>query len=496
MSDHPLPLPLFTAAQVREMDRVAIEERGIAGGELMRRAGEAAFRALRRRWRDARRLVIVCGVGNNAGDGFVIARAALKSQLFRVIVVNVGDPDRLTGDALAAARAYREAGGRELPFSRDAVAGADVIVDAIFGTGLSRAPEGVWRDAIEAINADPAPVLAVDIPSGLDADTGAVAGVAVRASLTVSFIGLKRGMFTGRGPDCCGAVEFDSLEVPAAVIESQPASVRRVDAAEVRRGLARRDRDAHKGRFGHVLAIGGNHGFAGAVRMAAEAAARTGAGLVSVATRAEHVATVLSGRPELMCRGVAGAADLTPLTERADVIAIGCGLGRDAWAQELWQAALALKIPLVVDADALNLLAGSPLRRDDWILTPHPGEAAQLLGIGVAEVQADRFAAVGALRERFGGTVLLKGAGSLVASRHPPIGLCDRGNPGMASGGMGDVLSGIIAGLLAQGFNAHAAAASGAWLHAMAADAAARADGERGLLASDLFPPLRHLVNP
>lgn len=478
------------------MDRIAIAERGIPGATLMDKAGRMAFQALRRRWPDARRLAVVCGVGNNAGDGYVLAHAAIATQHFKVTVIQVGDADRLQGDAMAAAQAYRAAGGRETPFGRGAVAGCDVIVDAVFGTGLARPLEGDWRAAVEAINADPAPVLALDIPSGLAADTGAIQGVAVRADLTVSFIGLKQGMFTNNGPDCCGVIEFDSLDVPASVIGTQVAGVQRIDSRQVNAGLRRRDRDAHKGHFGHVLVIGGDHGFAGAARMAAEAAARSGAGLVSVATRDAHVAAMLAGRPELMCRGVETEQMLTPLTERADVLVLGCGLGQQAWGRAMYQAALGSKRPMVVDADALNLLAEQPLRRDDWILTPHPGEAARLLGITVAQVQSDRFAAVSALRERFGGVVLLKGAGSLVASRHPPLGLCDRGNPGMASGGMGDVLSGIIGGLFAQGLNAHAAASSGAWLHAMAADRAARDDGERGLLATDLFVPLRRLLNP
>ena len=478
------------------MDRIAIEERGVAGSALMERAGLAAFQALRRRWPDARRLAVVCGVGNNAGDGYVLARAAMASQHFKVTVFQVGDAGALQGGARAAAESYRSAGGRELAFSRDALAGYDVIVDALFGTGLSRPLDGVWREVVETINADPAAVLAVDIPSGLSADTGAIQGAAVRAEVTVSFIGLKQGLFTGQGPDCCGAIEFDSLDVPASVIATQTPAVQRIDSRQVNAGLRRRDRDAHKGRFGHVLVIGGDHGYAGAARMAAEAAARSGAGLVSVATRHDHVAAMLVGRPELMCRGVEHVESLSTLAARADVLVVGCGLGQEDWGRTMWSAALESGRPMVVDADALNLLAEQPIRRDDWILTPHPGEAARLLGIRVGDVQADRFAAVAALRERFGGVVLLKGAGSLVASRHPPLGLCDRGNPGMASGGMGDVLSGIIAGLFAQGLNAHAATASGTWLHAVAADRAARDGGERGLLATDLFVPLRRLVNP
>jgi NAD(P)H-hydrate epimerase len=312
----------------------------------------------------------------------------------------------------------------------------------------------------------------------------------------MTFIGLKRGMFTGEGAARCGEVRFDALEVPARVYASQILAARRLDAADLAERLGRREATAHKGHFGHVLVIGGDLGMGGAARLAAEAAARVGAGLTSVATRPEHLAAVLGARPELMVRGIETPPDVEPLLERASVIAIGPGLGRGAWGEGLWSRALGSGLPMVIDADALGWLAQSGERRDNWVLTPHPGEAGRLLECSAAAVQEDRFAAAERLAARFGGTVVLKGAGTLVqGSGTRPPGICAAGNPGMASGGMGDVLTGVIAGLLAQGHAPEYAAELGVCLHAAAADRAA-AGGERGMLAADLMPELRWLANP
>jgi len=481
---------LYSPAQVRAMDAYAIGTLGIDGYKLMERAGAAAYRLLRERWPQAGAIAVVCGLGNNAGDGYVVARLALRDGL-AARVLQLGEMARLRGDARRAADDYLAAGGRLEPFDAQALSEADVLVDAIFGTGLDRPIEGAWAQAVNAVNAAGRPVLALDIPSGLDGATGRVLGCAVRAELTVTFLAHKAGLFTGAGPALVGELHLDDLGLPAAV----PAREQPMARLLAPPALPRRARDAHKGWFGHVLVIGGNHGMGGAARMAAEAAARVGAGLVSVATRAEHVTAMLAARPELMCRGVDGPADLEPLLARATVLAIGPGLGRDDWARALFERALAFPGPLVVDADGLQLLAEAPRRRRDWVLTPHPGEAARLLGIASAQVQDDRYGAVRALLDRYDGVAVLKGAGTLVADRDGVPGVCTYGNPGMASGGMGDVLTGVIAGLLAQGLAPAEAAAAGVVLHAQAADDAASAGGERGLLATDLFPHLRRRVN-
>ncbi|MGD8310621.1 MAG: NAD(P)H-hydrate dehydratase, partial [Chromatiales bacterium] len=409
----------------------------------------------------------------------------------------LGDAARLRDDAAANRDAYVEAGGELAAFGDAGLPRrTDVLVDALFGTGLEREVTGEWAEAVEAANRHPAPILAIDIPSGLHADTGRILGTAVRSHTTVSFIGLKQGMFTCEGSECCGRIHFDGLEIPARVYGSQVISARRLDWSKQSQLVPPRRRNAHKGHFGHVLVVGGARGLSGAARMAGEAAARAGAGLVSLATRPEHAALLSVARPELMCHGVEAASDLGPLLERATVVAVGPGLGRSRWAGCLLGRVLESSLPMVVDADALNLLADEPAVRPDWILTPHPGEAARLLGSSAARIQADRFSAARELQARFGGVTVLKGAGTLVETggTRPP-GVCTEGNPGMASGGMGDLLTGIIAGLLAQGLELEDAAEAGVCLHGAAADRAALA-GERGLLATDLLPEIRRLVNP
>jgi NAD(P)H-hydrate epimerase len=487
---------VYAAGDVRLLDRIAIDELGIPGYELMGRAGRAAFELARGRYPDARRWLVLCGAGNNAGDGYVVAKLALEAGL-APMVATLADPRRLAGDAATAFRDFECAGGTVLPFTGVIDGAVGLVVDALLGTGLARPLEGEWLRAVEAVNASGRPVIALDVPSGLDADTGRPRGAAVRADVTVTFIGRKLGLYLAGGPDYAGDVCLADLGLPLERMARVAPRLRIVDASDHARALPRRARTAHKGAFGHVLVIGGNHGMGGAGRLAGEAALRAGAGLVSVATRAENAQAAVSARPELMCHAVDGPAGLEPLLERATVIAIGPGLGRDAWAQGLLARVLAAPRPLVLDADALNLLAARPQRRDDWVLTPHPGEAARLLGRSSGAVQADRSGAVAELCARYGGIALLKGRGTLVARAGELPYLVDAGNPGMATGGMGDVLTGLLAGLLAQSAPADRllAAACAADLHARAADAAAR-DGERGLVASDLFAPLRRWLNP
>lgn len=488
-----LPEALYTAQQVREMDRRAIEGLGIPGFTLMSRAGTAVFRALRARWREARRITVLCGGGNNGGDGYVAAALAHRAGL-KVSLIRLGDPTRLRGDALTAADRAREAGVDITDYGGETRFDADVLVDALLGTGLDRAVEGIWAQAIAAVNGSGCPVLAVDIPSGLQADSGAAPGAVVNADMTVTFIGLKRGLFTGEAPEQVGRVLFHDLEVPPETYGDFPVSARLEQGRERFRYLAPRSRTGHKGHYGHVLVVGGNMGFQGATVLAGMAAARCGGGLVSLATRSGSMA--VRRPPELMGHGVGSADELADLLERASVVCVGPGLGRDDWAGSMLETVLASRHPLVVDADALNLLAGAPLRRDNWILTPHPGEAARLLRCSTGEVQTDRFRALKRLQETLGGVVVLKGAGTLAGDDGGDVWLCPGGNPGMAGGGMGDVLTGIIGALLAQGIPPSVSARLGVWLHARAGDLAARQGGERGLLATDLLPYLRRLVNP
>lgn len=490
-----LPYNLYRADQVRELDRIAIDELGIPGGTLMERAGAAVFTALYDRWPETTRLVVVCGLGNNGGDGYVVARCAREAGV-DATVLQLGDGNSIKGDAREARDKLIAAGVAPQPFDAGALSEADVIVDAVFGTGLDREVTGIWREAIEAINHTGLPVVSVDIPSGLHADSGRILGAAVQAQLTVTFIGAKQGMFTAYGPECCGKLQFDDLEVIGGALSQVRPAAFRLTYAGLSRLLQPRPRSAHKGDYGHVLVVGGEHGMSGAVRLAGEAALRVGAGLVSIATRGDHAAIVSAARPELMCHGVEDAAALHKLLARTSAVAIGPGLGQSQWSREMLRIILESRLPAVVDADALNLLSHNPVDRGNWVLTPHPGEAGRLLGSSSSRVQDDRFSAVTEIYARYGGVCVLKGSGTLLYGGDGPVEICFGGNPGMASGGMGDALTGIIAGLAVQGLSLIDAARLGVCLHAAAGDWAAQEEGERGLLASDLIHYLRPLMNP
>lgn len=490
---------IYSAAQVRALDAWEIEKRQVPSFTLMTRAAEGAFRILRARWPQARRIAVVCGGGNNGGDGYVLARltraAGLDARVFATV-----PPDRLTGDARRAQSEWLAAGGSTEAFAGAALAGFDLIVDALLGTGLTGPPRADSLAVIGAINAARCPVLALDVPSGLDADRGKVEAVAVRADLTVTFVGLKSGLFLGAGPEHSGVVMLEDLGVIPPELPQFAPVLRRIDEAELAVRLPRRARDSHKGSHGRVLVIGGGAGMPGALRLAGESALRVGAGLVTVAGLPGNLVPVIAARPELIYLPVAAASDLDEAIHAADVIAVGPGLGRDEWARRIWQKVSGVHDrPVVVDADALNLLATSPAKLPaDWILTPHPGEAARLLGSDAAAVQADRLGATRELHSRYGAIVVLKGAGTLVAgdaAGATELAICDRGNPGMASPGMGDVLTGVIAGLRGQLPDSVVAARLGVLVHALAGDSAAQG-GQRGLVASDVIAELRGWVNP
>ena len=512
---------LYTAETVRELDRRAIEDHGIPGIALMKQAGEAAFADLLVRWPVLSGITVLCGGGNNGGDGYIIAALAQQRGL-PVKVLQLATADKLKGDAHRAWQFACQAGVSMAPFegviehsgiiqddsvseaidesiSESVNKGDDIIVDALLGTGIKGEVRENYAQAIAAINLSANPVIAVDIPSGLCSDTGAVRGPAVEADLTATFIGMKTGLLTGRGPALCGDLHYHDLNVPEQIFDDMPVAAQRLNLPTLMNQLPRRDRDAHKGKFGHVLVIGGDEGFGGAAAMAAEAALRVGAGLVGVATRSTHVSALLARRPELMVKPVDSGQQLEPLLAAPTVLVVGPGLGRSPWSEQVLQQAIKSGIPMVVDADALNILSegrvGTGADSSDWVLTPHPGEAARLLNVSNAEIQQDRLAACKAIQQRFKGTVLLKGAGTLICDGDESLTLCPYGNPGMATGGMGDVLAGLIGGLLAQGLSAAQATQLGACLHGVAADRVAEESGERGMMATDLLVPLQRLVN-
>ncbi len=457
---------VYPTGAVRELERRAAADHGLPSAELMRRAGNAAFEYLYERWPAARRIAVICGPGNNGGDGKVLAERAEGAGLEVTVIEVKAESGRFA----------------PLPYGE-----FEVVVDALFGIGLSREPGGAIVEAIEAINASGSPVLSLDVPSGLNADSGETPGIAVTADATVTFLAYKRGLFTGLGPRQTGTPVLATLEVPNEAQRGFEPVASVLPHSLARRLLGRRKHDAHKGDHGHALVVGGNRGMAGAAHLAGFAALRSGAGLVSLAVAPGMGDRAAGGRSELMVHELADAESLDPLLERADVVIVGPGLGSDPWARRMAEHVFASGKPLVVDADALMM---KPPRSTGHVLTPHPGEAARLLGITSNEVQRDRFVAHEQLVAKTGATVVLKGASTLVGGpgRLPQV--CIAGNPGMAGAGMGDALAGVIGSLLAQGLDASDAAAAGVQKHAEAGDRAAHG-GMHGMIATDLIEALR-----
>ena len=489
-----LPTKLYSAKAVARLDQIAINDFGISGYTLMRRAGQAVANALQQHYPDARSILVLCGAGNNAGDGYVVARLAQANGL-DVRVISMIDPDRLKGDAGQAWLHWQECGATER-YQDGCIAGvdADVIIDALLGTGLTREVEDDWKGLIRAVNQSGIPVVAVDIPSGLNADTGAIAGTAINANQTVTFIGLKKGMFTGSGKACCGEISFDGLGLPEEAYVPVDADAELLYQAS-QWSLPPRRHDIHKGRNGHVLIVGGNYGMPGAVVLAARAAMRSGAGLVSVVTRPEHIVAVAAACPECMVHGSSNGEIKPGLIDKADYIAIGCGLGQDAWAQRLLYLALDSTIPMVVDADALNLMAAQDYLglTEECIITPHPGEASRCLNLRKREIQHDRFEAARLLKQKCSAHVVLKGSGTII-QQDGLAQVCAFGNPAMATAGMGDVLTGMMASLAAQqrvlAGDLKRAVIAAVCLHALASDLAAKGD-DRGMIATDVIEHIR-----
>ncbi len=504
------------------MDQAAMADECITDFDLMERAGESAFACLLGRWSDTPRLCVVAGAGNNGGDGYVLAALAAYHGL-EVTFFTLGDHQQLSEASQKARDMALKAGVVPQKFQGEFDFDGDVIVDAILGTGLDTVVSGWYADAILAMNRHSADVLALDIPSGLNATTGQTMGTAIAAVMTVTFVAVKQGLLTCDGPDVCGEIAYAALGINDVVLRATSPSSERISWDRLERlgqNLPGRQGNSHKGQYGHVLVVGGDLGMAGAALMACEASCRVGAGLTSCATHQQNVPALCARLPELMSMGVESGLELGPLIGRATVLAVGPGLGQSAWSGLLFQQVMQSDLPVVLDADGLNWLsqpqwqdslchksAGSDGERGvkrAVVLTPHPAEAARLLGCSTEDIQYDRFAAVTALAERYQSVVVLKGQGTLIArpesmlEAKPTIAnvaVCTDGNPGMATGGMGDVLTGVIAALMAQGMSPWAAARFGVCLHSAAADLAVKNEGTRGLLATDVMNYLRKLNN-
>ncbi len=485
---------IYQARQIRSIELLARDELGLDEDELMARAGSAAFSSLCLLYPAVRSIAVFCGSGNNAGDGYILARLA-KEKGYSVVVNQSKSIENLPPAAQHAALQALASGIYCQCIDDPLDSEVELIVDALLGIGLKGVVHGSMATAINQINDAKLPVLSLDVPSGLDADSGRVMGVSVVASHTLTFIGYKLGLMTLDGPDYCGEIICHNLQLEKCLALIQPAAYLLDDNLN-KTLLPRRRKNSNKGCFGHVLIIGGGYGMPGSICITANAALRAGSGVVTIATRPEHANQAIPFLPEAMIYGIDEAQELSALIEKASVIIIGPGLGNDEWAKALFAYALASHLPMIIDASALGLLSQNPQHDDNWILTPHPGEAAALLNCTIAEVQNDRYQAVMRLQSMYGGNIVLKGAGTLVSTEDSEVYLCNSGNPGMASAGMGDALCGIIGGLVAQGLLLSDAAKLGPWLHAKAGDIAAAELGERGLIATDLMPYLHYLVNP
>ncbi len=488
----PIPSVFYTAEQVKQGEVLAAKAKGLEMFSLMERAGQAAFTIAFAQYPGTHHWLVCCGAGNNGGDGYIVACLA-KSMGVHVTVWQYGDPEKLKGDALTAYYHWLDHGGEVYPADDVIPDDVDLVIDALLGTGLSGTVREPVQMLIQLINHSSVPIVAIDVPSGLCANTGAVLGCAVKARHTISFIGLKQGLVTGQARNYVGELHFAGLGIEETFEQQNKPTLKSISPKSIKPILTQREACAHKGMHGKALLIGGNRGMGGAIILAAKACAKVGCGLTASLLDAVNVPAILISIPEVMSASW-DAEQVQQRLDWCDVIAIGPGLGRDAKSEQLFHQAQTVSKPKVMDADALFFLAKNVNYDDNRIITPHPAEAAMLLNSTVAAIEADRFSAIKALQKKFGGVVVLKGAGTLVSDGHD-VYVCLAGNPGMASGGMGDVLTGVIVSLLAQGVSAFDAAKLGVIIHSKAADLNAKEQGERGMLASDLLPHLRHLVN-
>jgi len=505
-------MELVTAAEMRELDRAAIETRNIPSLRLMENAGKAVVEEMERFFGPLRgkAVTIVAGKGQNGGDGLVTARL-LRKRRCQARVVLLASPSALTGDAATNLNKFQRARGRCLAVETPAqltsilnplLQDSDLVVDAIFGTGLNAPVQGLPATAITLMNASRKPIVAIDLPSGLDGDTGAVLGTAITATLTVTLARPKRGLYLGTGPDHAGAIRVADIGIPPDLIAAAKIPVALLEASDIRAWLPLRPRTAHKGTFGHAGIIAGSAGKTGAAAMAAQAALRIGAGLVTVAAP-RSVSDVLEAKlleamaypvPETEARTLSKQAleTLLAFAETKTALAIGPGIGRHPDTQALiHNLIVSVGKPTVLDADAINAFTGHKemigQAHGPLVLTPHPGEMARLLGVTTADVQRDRLGVASRVAREQNVCVVLKGAGTVVAGPDGRLAVNPTGNPGMATGGTGDVLTGIITGLLAQGVTPWGAACAGVYVHGLAGDLAAAEMGEMGLIAGDVI---------
>ena len=485
-----LPSPLFSVEQIKAMECDFASVNKTTTFLLMQRAGTAAFNLMRQLWPNEKHIVVLCGKGNNAGDGFILALLAAQASL-RVDVVELFPDHQPKNDSALAYQALKEHFPGTLNAKIADLENCDLIVDAMLGTGLRGKLSEPIAGVIKHANASGLPIFSLDIPSGLHADTGSAPSGAVNAQATVSFIGLKKGMVTADGLNHCGDIYLNTLDALPGNSE-EIAEALWSKCVHYRSHWPRRLPNSHKGHFGHLAVVAGSPGLLGAARLSASSALRLGAGLVSVGTHPEQAIMVNANQPELMVFPLDEATKYWQKSFRA--VVVGPGLGQDAWAFRQWQEALALGLPCVLDADALNFLAQEKRNNENWVLTPHPGEAARLLNSSTEAVQSDRFLAAKTIVRQYGGVCVLKGAGTIIATQSETHVLA-HGHPAMATAGMGDVLAGAIGALLAQGLGVQQAALLGCLVHSASAEHYINQMGPHGLVASEIVTAMPKLLN-
>jgi len=491
-----LPLELYTGQQVKSGEQQAAKLAGVDMYTLMLRAGRAAYQVVKHQFPKVKRMAIFSGTGNNGGDGFVVAKLA-KADGLDVSLYVYGDASKISGDAEKAKQEWLECGGKIQPSeSIDwSQFEAELLVDGLLGTGLSGELRQPLQELITMINQSQVPVVAIDTPSGLCTKTGITLGAAIVAKHTVTYIGLKQGLVTAQARAVVGKLHYAGLGVEKQFRQCMEASSQFINRDEFRSTMPPRVATAHKGHNGRLLCLGGNQGYAGAIRLCATAGGRCGAGLIRTLCHPSSALPLQVACPEVMTLGWCSETSLLQeALDFADVIALGPGLGTDDWARMLYSNVKNIEKPKVIDADGLNLLALQPHIDDLRVITPHPGEAARLLGCSVRDIEQDRFKAVRSLHHKYGGVIVLKGAGTLLYDGEN-VYICQAGNAGMATGGMGDVLTGIIAALLAQGMSLANAAKFGVLVHSVAADNIAQRKGQIGMLASDVIDESRKVLN-
>lgn len=491
---HELPLALYTCQQVKTLDQMAMRHYSLLPYELMQRAGHAALAALHHFWHKAHSIAVVCGQGNNGGDGYVVASLA-KAKGLHVTVYDISPSNHAhrSIETRQARDEWVDNGGQVLAIP--SLFKEDVIVDGLLGTGVHFPVSPEFAQAITAINQSHKPVLALDIPSGLNGDTGAIEGPVVKADVTITFVAMKLGLISHQGNDVVGTLLFDHLGIEDVLISQMEPFACRIEYNNLKKHIPHRALSANKGNQGHVLIIGaGQSQYGGSVCLAGEAALRSGAGLVSVIVAPESLVRSAHAPSELMIAACDKPTEGQALLERATVLLLGPGLSQSVWAEAWFHHVIKSQLPMVVDADGLNWLAKFPQKLPQAILTPHPGEAARLLQTDIKAIQHNRVESAKALQEKYGATIVLKGAGTVIISQQKKINILAGGFPALATGGTGDVLAGIISALLAQKVPANEAACLAVCVHALAAKEQEK-KGMLGMIASDLLPTVRLLLN-